>query len=291
MFDILREYSPALRRLKKYFKRMWFWLPIVAILEPGRVPPRRGILRNWCNSRVIEIRRREGGSFRCCIAEFFVIVEIYGLAIYEYEELNYRQAKCIVDIGANVGVATVWLGQMAPDANILAIEPDARSAKLLQDNILGAGISRRAEVVVAAVGGSTGSGIVVRSSISSTVSQVAPALMADPLQGGIGQEPAEFISVLTLSDVLDLTGPIDIMKIDCEGSEFDFFGSATPSSLSKIQKIVGEYHLASGSFETLRECLSAAGFKVRSISEDDIVGLFVAVRSTFDEGLPVAPID
>lgn len=291
MLSILREYFPALYRLKKHFKGMWFWLPIIAILEPGRVPPRRGILRSWCNSHVIEIRRRAGGSLRCCSAEFFVIVEIYGLAIYECEELNYRQAKRIVDIGANVGVATVWLSQMAPDANILAIEPDARSAKLLQENILGSGISRRAEVVVAAVGGSTGNGVVIRSPISSTVSQVAPVLMVDPLTRGSGQESAEFISVLTLSDVLKLTGPIDIMKIDCEGSEFDFFGSATASSLSKIKNIIGEYHLESGSFETLRECLSAVGFKVRSISENEIVGLFVASRSTPDEGLPGTPID
>ena len=283
MLSILREYFPALRRLKKEFRGLWFWLPIIAILEPGRVPPRRGILRNWSNSHVIEIRRRVGGSLRCCSAEFFVIVEIYGLSIYECEEFDYRNAKCIVDIGANIGVATVWLSQMAPDANILAIEPDARSAKLLQENVLSAGISRRTIVVTAAVGGSAGKGVVQRSPISSTVSQVTPMLISDPQESGGSEDAAVLVPVLTLSDVLQLTGPIDIMKIDCEGGEFDFFGAATFSSLSKIQNIIGEYHLRSGSFETLRECLGAAGFKVRSISEDDAVGLFVASRSSSEQ--------
>ena len=169
---------------------------------------------------------------------------------------------------------------MAPDAKILAIEPDDRSVAQLKQNVLNARISQRTHVLKAAVGENAGDGVVVRSQVSSTVSYVEMIQGSNIEMGETKMNELEMIPVLTLSTLLDISGPIDIMKIDCEGSEFPFFESADSSALSKVKNIIGEYHIAQGSFDRLRRPLVRSGFEVRSLIENDVVGLFVATRSS-----------
>src|SRR5439155_22241051 len=60
----------------------------------------------------------------------------------------------------------------------------------------------------------------------------------------IGEYWADFrpIRTLTLEDLMQEYGVdhIDILKLDCEGSEFSILGKTT--SLDRIGLIVGEYH-------------------------------------------------
>jgi len=270
------EYRPVVRQLRKTFTGIWFWLPLIAILVPGRIPPRDGILRNWRNSHVINVRLRAGGSLRCSLGEFFSVVEIYGQQVYNCPALNYVEAKTVVDIGANVGFATVWLSHAAPNARIFAVEPDERSAALLRDNVERAGLGNRVEIIVAAVGGNSGSGVFVRSPVSSTRSYVVPNCDTTLPPDGSTVDAPGVVPVLTLAELIAITGTIDVLKIDCEGSEFDFFDSAPLSSLKEIGGIIGEYHLKFGDFETLKGELSPGGFTVSSTSEDESVGIFLA---------------
>jgi FkbM family methyltransferase len=225
---------------------------------------------------------RTGGHLRCRIAEFFSIVEIYGQGIYASPLLNYRYAKTIVDIGANVGVATIWLSQMAPNAQILAIEPDIQTAKILQENIELAQLANRAKVIVGAVGGNSGTGVIMRSPVASGISHVVPNTITTESDNITTFESSDLVPMMTLLDIVDVVGSIDILKIDCEGSEFDFFGSASLSSLRKIQSIIGEYHLDAGSFADLNERLSEGGFAVECLDENDVAGMFIATRIAGD---------
>ena len=41
-----------------------------------------------------------------------------------------------------------------------------------------------------------------------------------------------------------IDGPVDLVKMDCEGSEYDIVASASGATMSRIDRLVLEYHPA-----------------------------------------------
>jgi FkbM family methyltransferase len=102
------------------------------------------------------------------------------------------------------------------------------------------------------------------------------------------------VPAVPLDSILDELGPVRLMKIDVEGSEFPILLTAT--RLRQVETIVGEYHelgdteMANLSQlarvgrlryckELLVEALSARGFTVQLSPTLEAQGLFVADRS------------
>src|SRR5690606_13885420 len=58
-------------------------------------------------------------------------------------------------------------------------------------------------------------------------------------------------------------GPIDLVKMDCEGGEYDLVYRSSPASWQSVQRLVLEYHRVEGeSWEELRAWFAAAGLHV-----------------------------
>lgn len=86
-----------------------------------------------------------------------------------------------------------------------------------------------------------------------------------------------------LKTVLEIAGGhVDVMKLDCEGAEYDIVLGADSQTLSQIDNIVGEYHGADlSAHASLFSRLEDAGFKVshRGSSQPSLeIGTFSAVR-------------
>ena len=76
----------------------------------------------------------------------------------------------------------------------------------------------------------------------------------------------EPVRLATLESLLpDGDDPIDYLKMDAEGAEYDALGHAPPHVLRRIRKIGLEYHPSDGTvhgWPALREHLRSAGFGV-----------------------------
>jgi Methyltransferase FkbM domain len=58
-------------------------------------------------------------------------------------------------------------------------------------------------------------------------------------------------------------GPVDVVKIDTEGAEYDIILGSDPSDWASVQRLVMEYHPVDGhSWDELRTFLSKAGLEV-----------------------------
>ena len=79
---------------------------------------------------------------------------------------------------------------------------------------------------------------------------------------------------------------VDVLKLDCEGAEFDILLGAPTDLLERVELVIGEYHRFGGRDpKALRDRLEAAGYSFSSEPHprEPLLGLFTAVRQAKGE--------
>jgi FkbM family methyltransferase len=163
----------------------------------------------------------------------------------------------VVDIGANLGAFALYAARRNA-RTVLAYEPNGAAFRCLQRNVEANGLSgtvRPRQLAVSAVAGQD-----VRFPLAPSVyNRIVP-----------DEETGEFETVRTtsLAEILarDAAQGIDLLKLDCEGAEYDILFSAAPSDIARIREIRMEYHAAR---ETeLTAYLRNAGFEITFFRPD-----------------------
>lgn len=245
-----------------------------------RCPPRRFLSNTWLARLVLTVRLKNGRTIRCRVNEFLAFVEVYVMTDYDIPGMDWTAIRSIVDCGANVGAATVWLADRAPSATIVAVEPSAAALSLLTSNIERNGLAGRVTVVPVALGATSGTGQLTPSD-ATVGTQVHPGAI-----GPIGSSRS--VSVITFGELLGATGltNVDLLKLDCEGCEYGLICASSLDTLRSVRAIVGEYHLLeSWGPEMLGSALRARGFDFhcRRHPRDATLGTFYARRQ------PISP--
>jgi len=164
--------------------------------------------------------------------DWWPIVVVVVDDCYRLQELasDLRGTACrVFDIGAHVGSFTVALASAVPETEVTAFEASAGRVSYLRRNIAGNGLADRVTVVQAAVGGQAGRAILIGSEM------VPRSAEAD----------GELVNVVGFEDVMNsIDGAVDLVKMDCEGGEYDIVASASKSTLRRIDRLVLGYHPA-----------------------------------------------
>jgi FkbM family methyltransferase len=168
------------------------------------------------------------------------IYNVYGLG----NEL--RQVRTIIDIGANVGFFSLAARDYYPEAIIHAYEPNPRIQGLLRANTERLNIETYPE----AVGGVAG-----RVALNDeSVSNMARTCPSEDGEGSITQISLDFA-------IKRIGGEVDLLKMDCEGAEWEMFKFARCWGF--IKNVRMEYHLYNGeSVEQVSASLSDLGFRI-----------------------------
>jgi FkbM family methyltransferase len=136
----------------------------------------------------------------------------------------------IVDIGANIGAFSL-LAARNPTATVYAYEPVRTTFELLEQNIALNGIGDRVHPFNLGVTARREErGIAIDPNGSPFNSLYGPA--------------AETVRCVGLDDILadNAIETCDLLKLDCEGAEFEILYGASAATLSRIQRICLEYH-------------------------------------------------
>src|SRR5438552_2329150 len=145
-----------------------------------------------------------------------------------------------VDVGGYLGSVGIGLALDNPDLRVWIIEPVPPNGDLIEENIAANSVGDRVTLIRGAVGrGSVDVGFAYRGNETVEHHQfVGNSNLAT-------DEEHETVTyrAITLRTMLKTTGPIDLMKIDTEGAEWDFLGS---TALPDVHTVVGEWHPVKG---------------------------------------------
>lgn len=174
---------------------------------------------------------------------------------------SLRDIKTIVDIGANQGFFVIAARKWFPDALIHAYEPNTALSKVLETNAAAVG----AKVFWEAVGSSPG-----------TVE--LELFHSTNLTRAYRSERGKF-PLTSLAQVVErIGGAIDLLKLDCEGWEWEILDSAASGA---VRIVTMEYHLAGTglSHDDVGPWLNRRGFKLLKQRCCTDFGQVLAIRS------------
>lgn len=163
--------------------------------------------------------------------------------------------KTIVDIGANIGFFSLYARHCFPEATIHAYEPSPQTAAYARDNLVHSGATLFVEGVAARAG-------------RAEMDEHGGSNLAQTVARETGS-----IVLTAFATVLErIGGRIDLLKIDCEGAEWDFMRD--PDLFARVGTIRMEYHLIDGrALDDLHRLASGIGFAVTHLVANDGFGI------------------
>ncbi len=151
----------------------------------------------------------------------------------------------IIDLGANIGLTSLWLAGRYPVERIIAVEPVPENVALLTRNLASNDVP--ATVVQAAVSPHGGTGSFTTSPQSN--------------QGKLG--PGDLrVPLVTMGELLRLLGSrVDLLKLDIEGGEQALLTQGDTSWLDEIDAIIAEFHPSLVDYPRLTRIVADHGFR------------------------------
>jgi FkbM family methyltransferase len=187
--------------------------------------------------------------------------QIFLRRVYRVEPSD----RVILDLGANVGLFSLYAARQAPNARIFALEPFPATFNRLLEVVREHQLDERISCLNYAVTGESGTRMMREDSLPSQQRALVPAG-----EHAVGTA----VEAKTLSQILqeNVLHRIDLLKIDIEGGEYEVLLSTPPEVLRTIHRIALEYHGDSAPYtkRQIFDRLHEAGFKITWDVQDQL---------------------
>jgi FkbM family methyltransferase len=230
----------------------------------------------------------------------FVYREIFEDHCYSRHGIALRTGDCVFDVGANIGLFSLYLSRLPFTVDVFAFEPVPPIYQLLEENrtlcgmhnvrTFSHGLSSKAETATFTYysGNSIMSG---RYADSDADGDIVKAYLRHQLTAAGGfTAPSETLvdavaknalrgerfecALRTLSDVIAKHSlqRIDLLKLDVEKSELDILRGIADKDWPKIMQVVVEVYDSAGQRAVVERLLKKHGFSVVVVQDDCLRG-------------------
>lgn len=159
---------------------------------------------------------------------------------YIFDNINFKQGDVVIDIGANVGMVSLLLAKKYPFLKIYAFEPVKDPYESFKSNIKLNNIS---------------DGTIIAYNMAVTKDGRDICISYDPCVSGssnmfnfsnnnILRKKISHVKSITLDEIFRLhnINEVKLLKIDCEGAEYEILYNTCYENLNKILHLRGEFH-------------------------------------------------
>lgn len=190
-----------------------------------------------------EFLTRTEAGYDVTVTDEIVIREMFVENVYQVGPGDLDDTGVVVDIGGNIGAFSVFAAANGAK-NIHAFEPDSLNYGVLEANIAANGLDdviHPHRLGVSKAGGS----FELRQGQGASFLVGAKTIAGDAARR-LPSAPTETVETISLAAVFDTIGApyCDILKIDCEGSEYSIIAGADEDVLRKAAYITMEFHSA-----------------------------------------------
>jgi 31-O-methyltransferase len=225
----------------------------------------------------------------------FVHREIFGARCYLRHGIELHDGDCVFDVGANIGLATLFFHRERRRLRIFAFEPSPAACECLRANIELHGIDAR--VFECGLSRESGSAEFTFYPATTVRSGFYASSETDPgvtktymLNRGFSPRDADlFLRFLfkkttfpcplrTLSEIVDEeegVTRIDLLKVDVEKSERDVLAGIRAEHWGLIRQIALEVHDDGGGLYEVQQTLAERGFQVTTEQDPLLKGTSV----------------
>ena len=162
--------------------------------------------------------------------------DIWGDECYD-KDVQSGSGDTVMDIGAHVGVFSVRAARKWPASRIVAIEPSEGSFSYLSRNVSENRLTN-VTAIRAACAGSSGTSL-----LHAKAGHAQATSLYDTGQGGgRSQQVTETVSLGELF-TRQQVDRCSLLKMDCEGAEYEILFHAGAETLERVKRIAMEYHV------------------------------------------------
>ena len=200
--------------------------------------------------------------------DLMTLTNVWMINEYDIEDFEINVNDTVIDIGAHIGLFTLLVSQRCKTGKILSFEPVRENFDLLVSNLKLNHIENVLPFNMA---------------VSKNLDKLNLFLNDDQSAHSIFPKSSESISVesTSLQKIFEENkiSSCKLLKLDCEGAEYEIIDSLPSEYLNKIQNIVMEYHSADTKPELVKKLIQKiknAGFKIKTRPHHDDMGFLIA---------------
>lgn len=196
------------------------------------------------------------------VMDIWSVKETFLDRFYERFGTTVGKGWTVMDIGGGIGDFTIFAAHRNPENMVYAFEPTPQSFALLQENLHLNGVNN-VQAFPEAIWSENGT-LAIDTSIGE------PGQFTSHQVEGLtsAKDGQVLVPSISLADAFSHLGDgrCDLMKMDCEGAEYDILFSAPDEVLERIDRLVMEYHdsVTSYTHKDLAAFLTQKGFQVES---------------------------
>jgi FkbM family methyltransferase len=207
-------------------------LPTLWRLRARELREASGRLRG--DSHLVPIRCTSPISTRLAIrdnvADYLTFKEIIISEVYGGLKQHLGECRTIIDLGANIGVATLYFAEKFPHAHILSVEPESSNFTMLLRNLAKLAGEGRCVPLQAAVWDE-----------DSRLDLLNPG--GDHCEFAFGEKSDGKVRGLSMMSIVERSGfeTVDLLKVDIEGAEVELFRGCL-DWLPRVRAVAIEFH-------------------------------------------------
>jgi len=183
--------------------------------------------------------------------DLMALTHVWLIEEYSSPGFEINENDLIIDIGAHIGLFSLFSSQYCKNGKILSFEPIKENYELLVENLRLNNIKNVYPF---------------NKAVSENNSDVTIFLNKDESGHSMYSSEGERIQVKSTSLKMifeeNKLDKCDFLKLDCEGAEYSIIDSLSEEYFDKIEKMIIEYHLA----DTKSELLSSLKSKLKTFS-------------------------